>query len=69
MKQLSKIVSLLTIMLSQSIWSYSYDFEVEGIYYGYNPSSQTAYVTSGDKEYEGDIIIPSTVNLSFPVGG
>ena len=64
MRQLSKIVSLLTIMLSQSIWSYSYDFEVEGIYYGYNPSSQTAYVTSGDKEYEGDIIIPSTVTFN-----
>ena len=64
MRQLSKIVSLLTIMLSQSIWSYSYDFEVEGIYYGYNPSSQTAYVTSGDKEYEGDITIPSTVTFN-----
>lgn len=64
MRQLSKIVSLLTIMLSQSILSYSYDFEVEGIYYGYNPSSQTAYVTSGDKEYKGDITIPSTVSIN-----
>ena len=51
-------------MLSQSIWSYSYDFEVEGIYYGYNPSSQTAYVTSGDKQYKGDITIPSTVTFN-----
>lgn len=64
MRQLSKIVILLTFLLSQSILSYSYDFEVEGIYYGYNPNSQTAYVTSGDKEYEGDVTIPSTVTFN-----
>jgi hypothetical protein len=47
--------------------SYSYDFEVGGIYYGYNTNTQTAYVTKDytkEQTYTGNIIIPSTVTYN-----
>lgn len=45
-----------------SIASHAYDFEVDGIYYDViSLSDLTASVTTGDKEYEGDVVIPSHV--------
>ena len=43
----------------------AYDFEVDGIYYDVvSLSDFTCSVTSGDTKYEGDIVIPATVNYS-----
>ena len=40
----------------------AYDFEYDGIYYNITSVTDfTAEVTSGDKEYSGDVVIPSTV--------
>ena len=52
---------LLVFALLVSIKTYSYDFEVNGIYYGYDSSSQTAYVTSGKQKYSGSVTIPKFV--------
>ena len=55
---------LLVFALLVSIKIYSYDFEVNGIYYGYNTDSQTAYVTNGDQKYSGSVIIPASVTFN-----
>lgn len=55
---------LLVFALLVSIKTYSYDFEVNGIYYGYNSDSQTAYVTNGDQQYSGSVIIPTSVTFN-----
>ena len=39
----------------------AYDVEIDGIYYNLNKENRTARVTSGDKKYNGDIIIPSNI--------
>ena len=54
-----------TLILSVffSISSFAYDVEVDGIYYYLNSQDKTAKVTKGDKEYEGDISIPSSINV------
>ena len=44
--------------------SYSYDFIVDGIYYGYDSYSGSAYVTNGDSKYEGNIIIPGSITYN-----
>ena len=52
------IVSILTSSLS----SFAYDFEVDGIYYNIiSVADRTCEVTSGDVKYAGDIVIPSSV--------
>ena len=38
-----------------------YAFEVDGIYYVINDDGKTVYVTSGNVEYSGAVVIPSTV--------
>lgn len=43
----------------------AYDLEVDGIYYEIvSISDLTCKVVSGDKKYEGDIVIPKTVNYN-----
>ncbi|MBO4463622.1 MAG: leucine-rich repeat domain-containing protein [Prevotella sp.] len=64
MKQLSKNLALLVLLLLIGQRGFSFDFEVDGIYYGYNPDSQTAYVTRGDQDYSGSIIIPASVTFN-----
>lgn len=44
--------------------TYAYDFEVDGIYYIYNANSQSAYVSSGDKSYKGNLSIPESVTYN-----
>lgn len=45
------------------VWTkaFAYDFEVGGIYYGYDTNTQSAYVTSGDNKYSGAVNIPMSV--------
>ena len=64
MKQLSKNWALIVLLLLIGQQGFSYDFEVDGIYYGYNSNSQTAYVTHGDQQYSGSVIIPSSVTFN-----
>ena len=60
---MKKQLLLLVVMLLPLVAS-AYDFEVNGIFYGYNATNQTAYVTSGNTKYSGDIIIPNTVSYN-----
>lgn len=51
-------------MILSPVLVYAYDFEVAGIYYTYNASSQSAYVSSGDQSYNGSISIPESVTYN-----
>lgn len=64
MKKIS-IKSLLTAMCMLFNTSvYAYDFEVDGMYYNIlNIETRTCEVTSGDRLYTGDIVIPEYVTL------
>ena len=53
-----------------SISAYAYDIEVDGIYYDINIEDRTVSVNSGEKQYEGHVIIPSSIlygNQELPV--
>ena len=55
-----------TLILSVffSISASAYDVEVDGIYYNLISKGNAAEVTKGDKEYSGDITIPSSINVN-----
>ena len=57
------IVLMTTLVFSVifSISSFAYDVEVDGIYYNLISKGNVAEVTKGDKEYSGDITIPSSI--------
>lgn len=55
---------ILWLSLFINVNIYAYDFEVDGIYYGYDSESQSAYVTYGDKKYSGSVVIPSSVSYN-----
>ena len=66
------IVLMTTLVFSVifSISSFAYDVEVNGIYYNLIPKINVAEVTKGDKEYYGDITIPSSIivnEVEYPV--
>ena len=71
MKQLSKNLALLMLLFFMGQQAFSHDFEVNGIFYGYDADNQTAYVTydwqkrqSNNGTYSGSIAIPSTVSYN-----
>ncbi|MDD6140752.1 MAG: hypothetical protein PUB61_05090, partial [Bacteroidales bacterium] len=64
MKKIIKEFWILAILLSVAFSGYAYDFEVDGIYYGKNSDGKTVYVSSGDNNYSGSVVIPSTVTDS-----
>ena len=65
MKQLSKIASLLFLFVLNVHIAYSYDFEVNGIYYEYDSSNQAAIVTfSSDEKYSGNLDVPVSVSYN-----
>ena len=55
-----------TLILSVffSIVASAYDVEVDGIYYNLVPNGNVAEVTNGANKYEGDITIPSSINVN-----
>ena len=55
-----------TLILSVffSIDASAYDVEVDGIYYNLISKGNVAEVTKGDKEYSGDITIPSSIKVN-----
>ena len=71
MKTTFRKMLILIALLSVSVSVYAYDFEVDGIYYSIKSLDDlTCGVTSGDNEYSGNIVIPSTVkysNMDFAV--
>ena len=60
------IVLMTTLVFSVifSISSFAYDVEVDGIYYNLISKGNVAEVTKGDNKYEGDIKIPSSINVN-----
>ena len=58
-----------TLILSVffSISASAYDVEVDGIYYNLISKGNIAEVTKGDNKYEGDIKIPSSINVNETV--
>ena len=62
MKTIKQLL-ITVVMLLCSATASAYDFEVDGIYYNIlSLSDLTVAVTSGDNEYSGEVIIPSTVS-------
>ena len=60
------IVLMTTLVFSVifSISSFAYDVEINGIYYNLISKGNIAEVTNGDNKYEGDIKIPSSINVN-----
>ena len=55
---------LFTMMALNSMSILAYDFEIDGICYNYDASSQTVSVTSRRPRYTGNIVIPSHVTYN-----
>lgn len=58
------------VMLIITLSAFAYDIEIDGFYYNINVTDKTASLTYGDKKYEGEIIIPSSIeyaNQNLPV--
>ena len=65
MKQLLKKLVLLVQLMLVGQQAFSYDFEVNGIYYGYDSNNQSAYVTyNNSQKYTGEIIIPASISYN-----
>jgi len=70
MKRIKFSKFLLTLLLSMmSTDTFAYDFEVGGIYYNL-VKGKAAEVTSGNKYYSGEVVIPQKVTyegVEYPV--
>ena len=63
-KRIFKLLFVIACLLSSNNVS-AYDFEVDGFYYDVvSLSDFTCKVVSGGKKYEGDVVIPATVNYA-----
>ena len=62
-KRFTALMTTLILSVFFSISSFAYDVEVDGIYY-VTPKKNVAIVTYGDKEYSGDITIPSSIKVN-----
>ena len=61
MKTIKQLLITIAVLLF-SLTAKAYDFEVDGIYYDIlSMEDLTVWVTNGDNDYTGDIVIPSTV--------
>ena len=55
----------LALTLLSAVGAWAYDFEVDGLYYGFSyDSSNEVYVTYGDTQPSGEITIPSSVSYN-----
>ena len=57
-------MAMIVITLAICMSAFGYDFEVNGIFYGYNAENQTAYVTNGTEKYSGNVVIPESVTYN-----
>ena len=62
-KRLTALMTTLILSVFFSISASAYDVEVDGIYY-LTPKKNVAIVTKGDKDYSGDITIPSSIKVN-----
>ena len=61
----NRFITLMTTLILSVFFTISasaYDVEVDGIYYIL--AKKVAVVTSGDKKYEGEIIIPESITVN-----
>src|SRR5574344_2196910 len=63
-KRFTALMTTLILSVIFSISSSAYDVEVDGIYYNLISEGNVAEVTKGDNKYEGDIKIPSSINVN-----
>ena len=63
-KRFTALMTTLILSILFSISASAYDVEVDGIYYNLIPKGNVAEVTKGDKNYSGDITIPSSINVN-----
>ena len=64
MKTIKQLLTTIAVLLC-SVMAHAYDFYVDGIYYNIlSTTDLTVEVTYGDKNYSGNIIIPSTFNYN-----
>ena len=61
-KRFTACLTTLILSVFFSISALAYDVEVDGICYGI--SETTATVTSGEKKYSGDIVIPESITYN-----
>ena len=67
MKTIKQLLMTVVVLLCSSTVN-AYDFEVDGIYYNIvSLTDLTVEVTSGDNEYSGEVVIPSTVTYKSKV--
>ena len=52
---------ILSVVFSTS--ALAYDVEIDGICYNLNSEGKTAEVTSGEEEYSGEVVIPSSITV------
>ena len=64
MKQLYIKCIIFAILTLWSITAFSYNCQVDGIYYNLDYTTKTASVTSGSPKYSGAVTIPSTITYS-----
>ena len=60
-KRFTTLMTTLILSVFFSISASAYDVEVDGIYY--NLVKKLAMVTSGDKKYTGDVVIPASISI------
>ena len=63
-KRFTALMTTLILSVIFSISASAYDVEVDGIYYNLISKGNVAEVTTGDKNYSGDITIPSSIKVN-----
>ena len=61
-KRFTSLMTTLILSVFFAVSASAYDVEVDGIYY--NLAKNLAFVTSGDKKYEGEIVIPESITVN-----
>ena len=63
MKKLFVFLFSLILSVVFSTSALAYDVVIDGIYYTLIPKAKTAEVTSGEEEYSGEVVIPSSITV------
>ena len=63
MKKLFVFLFSLILSVVFSTSALAYDVKIDGIYYNIISKVKTAEVTSGEKNYSGEVVIPSSITV------
>ena len=63
-KRFTALMKTLILSVIFSISASAYDVEVDGIYYNLISKGNFAEITKGDKQYSGNITIPSSIKVN-----